>query len=221
LVANAIGRGTPKLPHGQLIMVASAMPGEGKTFTSLNLAFSMSLEKDAHVLLVDADVAKPHVSRLLGLAEEPGLLDALADPVLDAEALVMGTDVPNLAVLPAGHREEHATELLASARMEEIMRRIAEADPARIVVFDSPPLLLTTESRALAEAAGQVVLVVRADTTPQHVVLDALSYLPEGKNIFLLLNQSVQGGRSGYYYGYGYASGSASGSTAEGQTRPE
>ncbi len=206
LVANAIGRGVPRLASGQLIMVASAMPGEGKTFTSLNLAFSMALEKDVHVLLVDADVAKPHVSKMLGVLDEPGLLDALSDPSLDIEPMILGTDVPNLAVLPAGRRDEHATELLASDRMQQLAQALIRRDPSRLVVLDSPPLLLTTESRAIADVAGQIVVVVRADGTPQQTLLDALSYLDESSNIFLILNQSVAQSDAGYYYHYGYNS---------------
>ncbi|MGH8133168.1 MAG: P-loop NTPase, partial [Steroidobacteraceae bacterium] len=102
LILNATGRGTTRIANGHLIMVASAMPGEGKTFTAMNLALSMSIEKDVHVLLVDADVAKPHITHLLGLSEAPGLLDVLREPALDVEGLILATDVPNLFVLPAG-----------------------------------------------------------------------------------------------------------------------
>ncbi len=204
LIADAVGRGKPRIPNGQLIMVASAMPGEGKTFTSINLAFSMALEKDIHVLLVDADVAKPQVSKLFGIVEEPGLLDALVDSDIDLESLILATDVPNLSVLPAGKRTEEATELLTSDRMTAVTHELARRDPTRIVIFDSPPILLTTESQALAHVVGQIVVVVRAGQTQQQVVLDALSYLPEGSNISLVLNQSLTRGEYGsYYYGYG------------------
>jgi exopolysaccharide/PEP-CTERM locus tyrosine autokinase len=204
LIANATGRGgTEKLPRGQLIMVASAMPGEGKTFTSMNLALSLALEKDLSVLLIDADAPKPHLDRALGIAGEPGLLELLRDESLDPESLIIPTDVPTLAMLPIGTGSETTTELLASHRMEEIMAQLASNDPMRIVVIDSPPLLLTSESRVLAEAAGQVVLVVRAGVTPQQAVLDAISHLGEGKSIGLLLNQSTDIAPAGYYYGYG------------------
>ncbi len=192
LIASALGRGTQRLAHGNLIMLASAMPGEGKTFTSLNLAFSMTLEEDTRVLLVDADVAKPHISKLLGVESEPGLLDALRDAKLDVESLILQTDVPGLSVLPAGKQSENATELLASVRMEDLFSRMSERDPLRIVLFDSPPLLLTTESLALAQALGQIVLVVCAEKTPQKVVLDALGSLGQAKPISLVLNQSVR-----------------------------
>lgn len=203
LIANAMGRGVEKLPMGQLIQVASAMPGEGKTFTSLNLALSMSLEADISVTLIDADVAKLHISRICGVAEEPGLMDVLRDESLDIESVILATDVPGLSIVPAGRRTANATEQLASKRMEAMMQRLIANDPTRIVLLDSPPLLLTTEARVLANVAGQVVVVVRAGNTPQQAVLDAIGHLGETKSIGLVLNQSTGAATSGYYYGYG------------------
>src|SRR5690606_38566868 len=115
-----------------LIMMTSALPGEGKTFTSISLAFSMALERDIHVLLVDADVAKPHISRLFGLEGERGLLDLLRDDSLDVESLILPTSVSRLSILPAGQRTENATELLASDRMRQIAARIGERDSSRV-----------------------------------------------------------------------------------------
>jgi protein-tyrosine kinase len=204
LISQAIGRGAPRMPRGQLIMMASAMPGEGKTFTSINLAMSMALEKDVSVLLVDADVAKPHISRIFGVENEPGLLDVLRDPASNVEAMILPTDVPGLSILPSGRRSETATELLASHRMEETVSYLASSDPSRIVLIDSPPLLLTSESRVLAHCVGQVVIVVRADSTPQQAVLDAIDHLDEGKAVSLVLNQSKTS-NPGYYYGFGDA----------------
>ena len=204
LVAQAIGRGVPRAPMGYLIMIASAMAGEGKTFTALNLALSLALEKDLRVLLVDGDVAKPQLTHVLGLAEAPGLLDALRQPDLDVESLIRPTDVPALSFLPAGAGTEEATELLSSARMERTAERLGERGE-RVVLFDSPPLLQTTESPALARLAGQVVVVVRAESTPQPVLLDALKTLEGHPSVSLVLNQSLRVAASAYYY-YGYGS---------------
>ena len=204
LVAQAIGRGAPPLPKGYLIMIASAMPGEGKTFTALNLALSLALEKDLRVLLVDGDVAKPQLTHVLGLAEAPGLLDALRQPDLDVESLVRPTDVPALSFLPAGAGAEGGRGLLGRARRERPAERLGQQGQ-RIVVFDSPPLLQTTESAMLAQMAGQVVVVVRAESTPQPVLLDALKPLEGHPSVSLVLNQSMRVATSAYYY-YGYAS---------------
>lgn len=203
LVANALGRGATQLPNGHLIMMASALPGDGKTFTSVNLALSIALEKDVRIVLVDADVAKPHISRIFNVQGEPGLLDVLRDENLDVESVILNTDVPNLCILPAGRPSDTATELLASERMVEVVARLGAADRQRIVLFDSPPLLLTTESRALASVVGQIVLVISAGVTPQKAVLDAIDLLGEGKSIGLVLNQCDDGGNAGYYNYYG------------------
>lgn len=198
LIDNAFRKGD-KASHSHLIMVSSALPGDGKTFTSVNLALSLALEKDLTVLLVDADVAKPHVSRLFNIGGERGLLDLLRDEALNVETVILPTDVPRLSILPAGAASDTATELLASARMERILSQISACDSQRIVLLDSPPLLLTSESRILASIAGQIVLVVRAGVTPQRAVLDALDLLGEGKSVGLVLNQSDEASRSGYY----------------------
>ena len=201
LIAAAIGRGSARTPNGQIIMMASALPGEGKTFTSINLALSISLDRDVSVLLIDADVTKPHVTKTFGLEDEPGLLDVLRDEALDAESTILPTDVPGLSVLPAGKRAKDAAELLASQRMADVMAALLTRDPNRIVIVDSSPLLLTNESRVLAHLAGQIVLVVRAGTTLQRAVLDAIDLLSENKSISLVLNQA-RGAAMPLYYGY-------------------
>ena len=204
LIANALGRSVPKLPQGHRIMVASAMPGDGKTFTSINLALSIALEKDLSVVLIDADVAKAHLSRTFGVQNNTGLMDLLRDESLDPEALILPTDVPGLSLLPAGKGTDVATELLASARMEAIANQMSARDPNRILLFDSSPLLVTSEAIALVSAMGQIVLVVRAGVTPQSAVLDAIDLLGEGKSVGLVLNQTDEQVRPGYYYRYGY-----------------
>jgi protein-tyrosine kinase len=208
LIANATGRGAPPLPNGHLIVIASAMPGEGKTFTAINLALSMSLEKDVHVVLVDADVPKPQLSQMLGAPDTPGLLDVLRDETLDIEQVILKTDIPNLSLVAAGRRSQEATELLASARMAKVAADLLECDRRRIVLFDSPPLLLTNESQVLTAMAGQVVVVVRAGLTPQPVVLDALELVQGEAPVYLILNQSMKSPTDAYYY-YGYGEAAA------------
>jgi protein-tyrosine kinase len=203
LIRNALGKGVEAIPDGQLVMVTSSLPGEGKTFNSINLGLSLAREKDLQVVLVDADVAKQTVSRIFGIEGQPGLLNALTDESVDVESLILPTDVPGLQLLPAGqYAEDVATELLASARMDEVAVRLGARSAKRIVLFDSPPLLLTNESRVLASLMGQILLVVLAGETPQQAVLEAIGYLAEDKPVGLVLNQS-KAGRPGSYYGYG------------------
>jgi protein-tyrosine kinase len=202
LVAAARGRGVPPLHNGRVIMVASALPGEGKTFTSINLALTLALEKETTVLLVDGDLAKAHLSRALGVKSEPGLTDLLLNEGSDVASAIIPTSLPGVTFLPAGRSAETATELLGSARMERLVADMLSRDPSRIVVFDSPPVLLTSESRALAGVVGQIVVVVRAEGTTHKAVVDTLKYLGEDKPIGLILNQT-QTGTAHAYYGYG------------------
>jgi protein-tyrosine kinase len=202
LIASALGKTGNSPRNGHAIMLASALPGEGKTFTSINLALSIALEKDTEILLVDADVAKPHLTKIFGLQAERGLLDLLTDSSIHPESVILPTDVPGLSILPAGRQTDTATELLASKRMEHVVAQLAGVKGHRIVLFDSPPLLLSTESRALVPSVGQVVLVVRAEATPQRAVQEAIEAIGDGKPVSLILNQTSTPAASGYY-GYG------------------
>jgi protein-tyrosine kinase len=203
LLARAFGRSVAPLADGRVIMISSALPGEGKTFCSINLARSLCLETDSSVLIVDADTARPQFTRAMGLLEEPGLVDALQDSGIDVETLVATTSVSKLSVLPAGRTSDTAAELLASARMIDVLRRLTSSQwPNRIVILDSPPLLVTNEAKTLVDCAGQVVLVVRASSTPQSAVLDAISHLREDQFVGLILNESNTVAGVGYGYGY-------------------
>jgi exopolysaccharide/PEP-CTERM locus tyrosine autokinase len=192
-----------------LIMVASALSGDGKTFTCINLALSIATEQDTSVLLVDADVAKPHISTLFGIEQEKGLIDLLTTKELETRSAIIATDVPGLSVLPAGKTHPRATELLASKRMEKIVAELSAMQASRVVIFDSPPILATSESRVLATQMGQIVMIVCAGHTPQHAVTEALASLDETKAINMVLNQATDGfGTDGYgWYGYGYSRG--------------
>lgn len=190
----------------QAILVCSGRPGDGKTFSATNLALSLAAERDVEVLLVDADVAKPDLPRVLGLEDGPGLLDAIGDPTRNVEELILETDVPQLQILRAGPRGNDDTELLASARAREVIAGLAKANPRRIVLFDSPPVLAASPAGVLAGLVGQVMLVVRADRTSEGDLREAVAKLGACDEVQLLLNAvSLQpgGNRYGDYYAYG------------------
>ena len=206
VLANAFGppAATPPTPtpSPRLVMMASALPGDGKTFTSINLALSLAREKDCSVVLVDADVAKPHVSRIFGVDQSPGLLDTLADESIELGSLVLPTDVPGLFILPAGKPRDGATELLSSARMKDQVRDLVSRNPRLIVLFDTSPLLVSSESRAVAASVGQIVLVVRAGKTSRQAFVDAIEALDENVQVGVVLNQGRRSPSEGLY-GYG------------------
>lgn len=207
LINNAMGKGAAVIAHGNLIMVTSALAGEGKTFTAINLAMSIATELDYTVMLVDADVARPSVMKVLGLAEGPGLLDLVLGESSDMSGMLLKTNIDKLTILPAGTPHARATELLASDAMIRLLDEMANRYPDRIIVFDSPPLLLTTEARALASHMGQVVVVVQAGRTLQSEVRHALATIEACPVKLMLLNQATAVSREGYEYGYGYGYG--------------
>lgn len=208
LLANAVLEGPAAVDNGNLIMISSALPGEGKTFNAINLAISMAMELDYTVLLVDADVSRPSVLRELDVPPQAGLMDVLAGEVSDLSEVLLKTNIDKLTLLPAGMPHQRATELLASDAMEQLLGQIAHRYADRIIVFDSPPLLVTTESRVLATHMGQVVLVVEAERTTHAQVRQALATIEPCPIRMMVLNKSRQNSVGGYYgYGYGYGQG--------------
>jgi protein-tyrosine kinase len=205
LLANARAGSTIRNPN--LIMVTSALPGEGKSFTSLNLAMSLAMELERTVLLVDADVARPSLPKMLGLPQQRGLLDVLENKSMQLSDVLLRTNVEKLNILMAGTSYPNATELLASQAMADLLDEMAQRYADRLIVFDSPPLLMTTESRVLATHMGQIVFVVQAEQSLQSAVKTALATIESCPVKLLVLNQARNLDPVTYGYGYGYGYG--------------
>lgn len=218
LIDNARGKGASPVKDGNLIMVTSSLPGEGKSFTAINLAVSMAMELDYTVMLVDADVAKPSILSTLGIAPSPGLLDLLVGDQTVMSEVLLRTNIDNLTLLPSGSPRASATELLASAAMTDLVQDMGRRYADRIIIFDSPPLLLTTESRVLASHMGQIVMVTQAEKTLQSQVLHALSTIESCPVKLMVLNQARSSSRDVYGYGYGYGYGHGNGAAPMGDT---
>jgi exopolysaccharide/PEP-CTERM locus tyrosine autokinase len=184
-------------------MVTSALAGEGKSFCTINLAMSIAMEMDRTVLLVDADVARPSIPKILGVGTERGLLDILVDENLSLSDVLIKTDIEKLTLLTAGRRHSHSTELLASRNMGELLKELAERYADRVVIFDYPPKLLTSEARVLASQMGQNVLVVEAETTSQQAVRETLRQI-ESCDVVNLIYNKASTFSGGEYYGYYY-----------------
>lgn len=189
LLDNAYGKSAKAFTHAERIVVTSAVPGEGKTFTAMNLALSLAREPDFEILLVDGDVPKMDITRVLGLEERPGLMDALTGASRPDEVIV-ATDVANLLVVPAGQRSAVTTELFGGRRMEFLLERLGGDGRQRLLVFDSSPLLATPESQVLAAHMGQVLMVVSAGHTRQHELKAALECMHDAQYVGLVLNMS-------------------------------
>lgn len=189
LLKNAAGDSAAPIERANLIMVTSALPGEGKTFTAINLAMSIAMELDHTVLLVDADVVRPSVLDRLGLKPAKGLLDVLTNPETDLSDVLLKTSIPKLSILPAGTANSRTTELLASGSMEKLLDELAQSYEDRIIIFDAPPLLPSTESRVLATHVGQVVVVVESDRTHRSSVNQAFAALESCPVVMSVLNK--------------------------------
>lgn len=190
LLDNVTGKGARPVSHPERIVVSSAAPNEGKTFTALNLALSLARDPDFEVLLVDGDVPKGDITRLLGLEGHPGFMDVLADERRRPADVIVRTDVPNLLVVPTGEKSGLAAELFGSLRMEYVLEELGGRSRRRLVVFDSSPLLAVSESQVLASHMGQVVVVVAAGRTHRHALASALEGMNGSQYVGLILNMS-------------------------------
>jgi len=194
-----------------VIMVTSCVSGEGKTFSAINLALSIALEKDREVLLVDSDITNPSCGKRLGFNnDEPGLTELLHNKQRDPEDLIWQSDLPNFRFLPAGVTHNHVTELLSSRNMADLVDGLSRNYPERVIVFDSAPLLLTSEASIVADLAGQIVFVVSAESTTKGMVSDALRIVNDHSRIGFLLNKTRKNQNNIYGYGYGYGYANAS-----------
>ena len=209
IINNAAGKGASIVNHSNMVMVSSSLPGEGKTFSAINLAISLALEKNKHALLIDADVNKPTHHKIFGMEQNRGLTDVLLGKVEDMSEVLYRTNIPSLSIMSAGTEYAHATELLAGTDMEQFIHDVSTRYPDRIVIFDSPPLLLTTESSVLASHMGQVIVVIEAEKTLSYQVKKSLSLL-HNEIVMVMLNKirdKNDAAAYGYGYGYGYGHG--------------
>ncbi|MCW9024272.1 MAG: XrtA-associated tyrosine autokinase [Gammaproteobacteria bacterium] len=202
ILRNAFGRNAVLVDQGNMVMVTSSLPGEGKTFTALSLAMSIAVEKDTTVLLVDCDVVNPSLSRFLKIQDNPGLTDYLNDSGVGFNEIIISTDIENLKVMPAGRQFSQSTELLASERMEMLTTEISQRYNDRVILFDSPPLLLASQAAVLAQLMGQIIVIVEAEKTPKSAVKEAISLLDEDKAIGVVLNKTKKLSSKSYYGSY-------------------
>ncbi len=204
LINNAFGPLSSTLRNPNLILVSSSRPGEGKTFTSVNLALSIALEQDKTVLLVDADVLRPNVSRTLEISVPRGLTDYLSSDTVDVSDIMYSTNVERLKLIAAGKPHHLSTELLASDKMAALVNEFASRYPDRIVIFDAPPLLGVNETSVLAAMCGQAVIVLEENKTKLNELEKAISMLPPDLATGFVINKAHYSRDKGYGYGYGY-----------------
>tara|TARA_R110002126_G_scaffold10245_10_gene46480 strand:- start:2973 stop:3842 length:870 start_codon:yes stop_codon:yes gene_type:complete len=204
LINNAFGALSKTLKHPNLILVTSSRPGEGKTFSAVNLALSIALEQDKTVLLVDADVLRPNVSKTLNISHELGLTDYLRSTDVTVPDILLSTNVERLKIITAGSPHHLSTELLASERMLQLVNEFATRYSDRIVIFDAPPLLGVNETAVMAAMCGQAVLVAEENRTRLAEIEQSVSLLPTEMAVGFLINKAHRNQGKGYGYGYYY-----------------
>lgn len=192
----------------KVIMLSSALSGDGKTFTALNLASSLAMERDLNVILVDGDVAKPHISSLLDCSDKLGLLDFIADTSVSVNEIIYSTNITGLYFVPAGKKTEQANELMSGQRMKDVLSQLSGISKNTLLLFDTSPILLTSESKVMASYADFVLLLVRSGVTPKLAVTDSIKTLQEiGVRFGIVLNDTKSNVFTSYGYGYGYGYG--------------
>lgn len=209
IINNAFGNESQHIEHGNLLLVTSALPNEGKTNVAINIALSIAHEVNHTVLLIDADIAKADTSRHFEIDDQPGLTDLLVNDSLDVEDVIIDSGVPGFKIIPAGSDLTVKNELLASMEMRELLDEISKRYSDRMVVLDSPPLLVTAESRVISSLAGQIALVVEAARTPKPQAIDAVNMLDSKKPVNVIMNKTNRNFGFGQYgtYSYGYGIG--------------
>ena len=192
--------------YTNLLMVTSAKPGEGKSFTSLNLAASIARQGDNNVLLVDCDTKRDSLTQSMGLGDQQGLLDLALDPKLDASQCILKTAIERLAFMPVGLERQRGPELFAGKDMSRLIQSLGRRYADRIIILDAPPALSTSDPAVLAPVVGQVLFVVEAERTQRDEVEASLDLIQACPTITMLLNK-VQittrysfGAYSAYYY---------------------
>ena len=208
LLMNIAGKGAAEVDNINVIMVTSALQGEGKTFSSINLAMSIAMERDKTVLYIDADILNASGGALLGVnSDQKGLMDVLEDQETAIADVILNTNLPNLRIISAGRFHDNANELLASETMSSVIRELSDRFSDRIIIVDTPPLLQTTEASILANLMGQIVVVVEAEKTAQEALTEALQHTGSDKIVSMILNKNKRYHMrkyDGYGYGYGY-----------------
>lgn len=204
VISNAFGPLAKTLERSNIVMVTSSKPGEGKTFSAVNLALSIASEQDKTVLLVDADVLRPNVMNTLGLKNKEGLIEYLLGEKSSVSDVMKSTNIPNLKIIGAGKPHRLSNELLASEIMQKTIDEFSTRYKDRIVIIDTPPLLGINETSVLANLAGQALLVCEEGKSKLHDIKNAVAHLDPNMAIGIVVNKSLSNDQGPGYYGYYY-----------------
>jgi len=189
----------------QRVLISSALPGEGKTFVSANLALTLARQHEKRVLLIDSDLRKSRLHVVLGSPAAPGLSDYLAGKSEETAVIQRGQQ-DNFFLIPGGNPCSNAAELITSARMKNLLQRMSGLFDW--IIVDSPPTVPVSDASVLAELCDGVLMVVQACSTPYDLAQKACQQFREKHLLGAILNRAEAGsGYNSYYYNYGYGYG--------------
>ena len=177
VLARIEGRAAGEICDPRTVLVTSASPAEGKTTVTLGLAMSFMFERDYRVILVDADMRTQELSKRMKLQDQPGLLDYLEDDRLSVDDILYQTSVRSVFAIPSGHPRVTAPELLAGARMRNLLEAFHEAPDKHVLIIDSGSVLSCSETISLATYAGQILFVAAMGETRRSDVDEGLAIL--------------------------------------------
>ncbi len=188
----------------QTIMVTSAIPKEGKSFVAANLGVSLAQAMDKHVLLVDCDLRKPSLATMFGLENKAGLVNFLRDNT-ELSGLIMKTSMSKLSVLASGKPPVNPAELLGSSRMQSLVKELSQRYEDRIIIFDTPPMLVAAESAVLAGYVDALLVVVRHGTSGKVQIKKMIDTIGPEKILGVVFNaNTVNYMEKNILKGYGY-----------------
>lgn len=183
---------------GNTLMVTSALPGEGKTLTAINLSFTVAREFKQTVLLVDCDLRQQNIHKVLGIQSEKGLGDYILDHS-SVKDLIIWPGVEKMTLISGGKTVEGSSELLGSPRMKDLVEEMKVRYPDRFLIFDVPPVLSAADALAFAPLVDYIIIVTQAGKTPLADVKKALEILPKEKILGVVLNRYNEPQKNYYY----------------------
>jgi len=202
ILSAAFRTDTGRERNKNILMVTSAMSGEGKTYNAINLSFSITLEYNFTVLFMDVDLTGRSMTRLFGLEDSPGLTEYLTSDRASISQYFYKTNIEKLSVIPSGKPNPRSTELLTSSRMNRLLSELSDRYNDRLIIMDTPPLMQDSSSVAISKLANIIAVIVEAEKTPRHLVVEALKQVKDKKDVNIILNKSNQHFGEGNYYYY-------------------
>ena len=189
LLAKNVAKSDGEMGAG--VVITSALPGEGKTFTALNLIMSLSMEKTRKVLLVDADMEKGGATDFLELNHHRGLRDYLEDDSLSLDDVMVQTNQKNLRIIPRGIAQTHSAEVFSTKRMESLIESLSYSSQFDMVVFDAPPALISSSANILSGLVDQTLVVVQANETSGNHIREVEENLIDCRSMGFVLNRAA------------------------------